>query len=484
VTELDLRRLGRHVAEQQEAQLEAARAAEGADAAGERTRRFLAEYAARRDGEPRAHGEARSHDAARGRGRRLAFGGERGQRAVRVWRWVGLAALVAVALFALKAAFAPPAPLSFTVGPASEPGVLRDWESAPDDARLPIRFSDGTRVELEPSARARVVAVTHRGAEIVVESGRAHIDVVPAPVSGESPWRVSLGPFAVEVKGTRFDVEWDPQSGDFALDLFEGTVRVSGCHEGHSHTLVAGQGVRASCSEKRWTLVSVSEAEAAEAAAPVGSRTAEAVAPIPSEEAAAAVPETLAPAPRETARPTGPSAVTGSRPTTGSRGVTGPRAVTPRSWQALALDGHYSAAFERALEAGFESECERVGASDLALLGDIARLNGDDARARAAYLAVRQRFDASPAAAQAAFALGRLAVKSDRSAALEWFERSLREAPRGPLAPAAHDWLFELGVETGSPARRREVAQRYLDDHPDGAHAEDARRLLEGHAPR
>ncbi|HTV23646.1 MAG TPA: FecR domain-containing protein, partial [Polyangiaceae bacterium] len=364
--------------------------------------------------------------------------------------------------------------------------------------------SDGTRVELEPRARARVVALSERGAEIVLESGRAHLDVVPSrtPVSGASPWRVSLGPFAVEVKGTRFDVEWDPRTDEFALDLLEGSVRVSGCQEGHSHTLVAGQGVRASCSEKRWTLVAVSEGAARAGAAPVAGEARagagatvdaasdarddaapEAAATLEGSAPSEAAPDSTRSAGRETSR----DAAAGSTRDVARAGAraTGPRPLAAsRSWQALALGGHYSAAYERALEAGFESECERVGATDLALLGDTARLNGDSGRARVAYLALRRRFEGGAAAAQAAFALGRLAVKSDAATASEWFERSLREAPRGPLAAAAHDWLFELGVAAGDAAQQREVARRYLDGHPEGAHAADAKRLLEGHAPR
>jgi hypothetical protein len=186
---------------------------------------------------------------------------------VRRWLRLSLAALLVCGIFALKEAVFWKPPLSFTVGSSGQSGVLRDWESAPDDAPLPIRFSDGSLVELEPRARARVVAVGRAGAEIVIESGRAHVSVAPVRfrVPGESPWRVSLGPFSVEVQGTRLDVEWDPRSDQFSLDLYEGSVRSNGCVEGQSHTLVAGQGVRASCRLAQWTVVSLAEAARAEA---------------------------------------------------------------------------------------------------------------------------------------------------------------------------------------------------------------------------
>jgi transmembrane sensor len=452
VTDPDLARLGRYVAERQDRALER-------DAASESTRRYLAEHAAR----------ARSERG--GKGRDVATRGLDDSAArARPWLRLALAALLVVlGLVGLKEVlFSGPA-LSFTIGASGESGVLRAWASAPEGARLPIRFSDGTLIELEPRARARVVELGRFGADIVIESGRAHIDVVPVRfrMPGERPWRVNLGPFGVEVNGTRFDVEWSPRTDEFALDLFEGTVRVSGCQDGHSVTLVAGQGVRASCSEQRWLLVSASEAKSLTPASPPNLR-----APVaPADEPGAAEPP-------PSAKPA-PDARLPGRPT--------PRRApssAPRSWQALALGGHYSAAFERALDAGFEAECERVTAADLALLGDTARLNGDAARAQAAYLAARRRFGGSQAAVQAAFALGRLTVTSDRSAAIEWFERYLREAPEGPLAPAAHDWLFELVGDSNSPKRRRQLAKNYLEHRPDGAHAEEARRILDANEPR
>ena len=189
-----LSKLGRHVAERQDAELQQLEPSEA-------SRRFLAEYSARR-----AAPEERE---------------PAGLSGPLLWLRLSLAAVVIMSAFALQEAVFWSPRLSYTVGADGESGVLRDWESAPDDAPLPIHFSDGTRIELEPKARARVVEIGRAGAEIVIESGRAHLDVVPVRfrVPGESPWRVNLGPFAVEVKGTRFDVGWDPREDDFSLDL-------------------------------------------------------------------------------------------------------------------------------------------------------------------------------------------------------------------------------------------------------------------------
>ena len=434
-----LSKLGRHIAEQQDAEL-------GQQEPNEASRRFLAEYAARR-GLPEERGRA-------------ALSGPM------LWLRLSLAAALIMSAFALQeAVFWSPA-LSYTVGADGESGVLRDWESAPDDAPLPIHFSDGTRIELEPRARARVVAIGRAGAELVIESGRAHLDVVPVRfrVPGESPWRVNLGPFAVEVKGTRFDVGWDPREDDFSLDLYEGSVVVRGC-DGGRHTLVAGQAVRASCSDQRWQIV------------PVGTPA------TPSPEAGGARGELVQPpepppVPPETAAP--PAAPPGAEP---AAPAPRPRAARSRSWQELARDGRYGPAYERVLGVGFEAERERLPASDVLLLGDTARLNGDARRAGDAYSAVRRRFPGTPAAARAAFALGRLAVDTDPTSARRWFESYLEEQPHGPLAPAADDWLFELSARSSDVEQRRTAAQVYLNRHPHGAHAFDARRLLDAARP-
>ena len=427
-------RLGERVAAHEDLALETAEASEN-------TRHLLAEHAARRARAP-------APETAPAFSRKS-------------WLRLSLAALLVLAAFALKEAVFWKPPLSFTVGADAESGVLRDWESAPENAVLPIRFSDGTLVELEPNARARVVAVGRAGAEIVIESGRAHVDVVPVQfrVPGESPWRVSLGPFSVEVKGTRFDVGWDPRADDFELDLFEGSVTVSGCEAGQSHTLVAGQGVRASCSDRQWTVVSLADLAQRGATAPT----------------------------RSAEPPTG--VATGSEPAPDAGAATGePRAKAPLrasarrapSWQRLARDGHYAEAYDAAVGAGFERQCDGATANDLVLLGDTARLRGDPARARQAYSAARRRFPGSAAAGNAAFALGRLAGGGDPLDATRWFELYLREQPAGPLAASADDWLFELAGRARDPDRLRGVAETYLQRHPHGAHALDARRILDG----
>jgi len=447
VKDARLEALGAHIAEQQDRLLSGAGNSISRLGAPEATRRQLAQYVAER-------AERRSGSPGR-------FSPGR-----RVWMPLALSALLVLALLGARGVFWPA--LAFQIGGAAPPGGLPAWASASLGEGLPIQFSDGTRVELEPAARARVVAVGRAGAELVLESGRARVDVVPARRwPGERAWRIDSGPFSVEVKGTRFDVSWDPRADEFALDLFEGTVSVEGCGRDNAVKVVAGQGVRASCAERRWSVGPLSELVAAQAAAPP--REPEAPAP-QGEPGPAPQPAVVEPTPL-------PPATSGPRPRRPVAARSHERALP--AWSELARQGRHVEAYASAERAGFEAVCERSGAEDVLLLGDVARLAGEPERAARAYGAVRRRFSGSPSAARAAFALGRLRVETDRAGAERWFDTYVREEPSGPLVQAAHDWLFELAMSSGDARRQQARARSYLDLYPTGAHAEDARRLLE-----
>ena len=104
--------------------------------------------------------------------------------------------------------------LAFRVGPSEElvagaqamPGVAGELIAAPVRQRLPIHFSHGSLVRLDPAARARIVEVADRGSRILLESGMAHASIVH---HADTRWSVQAGPFDVRVTGTQFDVAWD-----------------------------------------------------------------------------------------------------------------------------------------------------------------------------------------------------------------------------------------------------------------------------------
>jgi hypothetical protein len=300
---------------------------------------------------------------------------------------------------------------------------------------VPVLFSEGTRITLEPSARGRVVSVAPNGAEFVVESGKAAVSVVPDP---NAEFRIRTGPFVVQVHGTRFTVEWDPTRDAFALSLYEGRVTVKGCSFGAGLAVLAGETVRASCAEP-------------------------------------------APTPKPTAlSPAAPETPASPEPTASARLLApAPPAARAESWLRLARDGEYPRAYSAATEMGFDRELRSRAGAEVVLLGDVARHVGRIAEARSAYEAARERFPGSEPAANAAFALGRLAfdARKDLAGAARWFETYLDERPNGALAAAALARLLEARIGLHETDRARSIAHRYLTLYPDGPLANEARKI-------
>jgi TolA-binding protein len=369
-------------------------------------------------------------------------------------------AAVAAAAFAVWVQGRPnEAPLTFVVGDPARAGALHEWVSAPPAGKLQIGFSDGSRVQLLPGARGRVVRTNPSGAELVVEAGRARVEITPRR---GTDYRLRTGPFDVEVTGTRFVAAWNPDRDKFELELYEGHVRVKGCGLGDGVSVAAGQRMEASCSPATFSV-----RPRGDAALRPKSNTPPSTASVSSSIAQKSVAST-APAPDAASLPE--IARTASKPEPANAG----------SWTELARQGHFRRAYEVAKRAGFEVECARLGPAELLMLGDTARLSGHGGHAIHAYTLLRRRFPASEAASQAAFHLGRLASHAgdDAPNAARWFEAYLQEQPGGPLAEAALGRMLEVEVRRKNTARARQLAKAYLERYPLGAHADAARKIL------
>lgn len=115
--------------------------------------------------------------------------------------------------------------VTFQVGPSRSAGVVGAYVNPVDKTELALTFSEGTKVVLEPQARARVTRTTPRGASVVLETGTARVDVVHRP---GAEWSVSAGPYTIAVKGTSFDVSWETSSSTLLLAMRNGVVVVRG----------------------------------------------------------------------------------------------------------------------------------------------------------------------------------------------------------------------------------------------------------------
>ncbi|MGK4005485.1 FecR domain-containing protein [Sorangium sp. So ce1036] len=474
-SERSLTALGRRVADLQD-RMPAARLDR------ERGRARLLEAARLRDGArgPGAAPPGRPRREGTESGARLRAPGKR-----RAARLAASLAAAAVLLAVVAAVFVarPRAPMRFELG-ASGPGVVGAWIAAPAAAALPIRFSDGTQLRLAPGGRARITSVTAHGAEISLERGALDLSVVHRE---RARWRVLVGPFQIDVIGTRFETRWDPATEQLVLALREGAITVSGPVVGDARAVRAGERLTVSPATNTVVVDALDEASTSTRIAP--SATAPSMtapsATAPSMTApSATVPSMTAPsaaAPSATARaPDAGAASVGEPADAADLAALGLVPRDTRQWQTLALEGRYRDALAAAEREGFDAICGAAGASELHALGDAARLGGSPARAAQAFAALRARFPGSPEAASAAFMLGRIAQdhRKDHAAAAAWFTRYLSEQPAGAFAADAAGRLVEAEDRRGDEAAARRAAERYLAAHPNGAHAAYAKHLL------
>ena len=318
------------------------------------------------------------------------------------------------------------------------------------------------------------------GADLVLEDGRASFAVVHR-VLGR--WQVNTGPFAVQVTGTRFDVEWHSETDHFELRLYEGHVRVSGCALGDGQELSAGQRLEASCARPEVRISALGGPLRRVEPPPERSPK------VAQDNVGAALGEghsDLAPQAQIPAHEAAPARDKPSPPINSQ----GSRRLAPRSaldhgsasnsWLDLARAGRFGEAYEMASSLGFEHECSTREAADLLLLGDAARLSGRVERAREAYQTVRRRWPNSQSGSLAAFQMGRLEFdqRSNFSAAEGWLKVYVKEQANGEFAAAAIGRLMEAELRLGRNAAARDLAKSYLDRYPKGAYAKVAIDLL------
>ena len=86
----------------------------------------------------------------------------RGRSRLSAWAGVGGAIAVAASVALFISLRSHPA-MSFEVGDSHDAGVIGAWIASPDRAKLPLHFSDGTAVSLDPGTRVRVADTSPEG---------------------------------------------------------------------------------------------------------------------------------------------------------------------------------------------------------------------------------------------------------------------------------------------------------------------------------
>jgi hypothetical protein len=407
-------------------------------------------------------------------------------RALRIAGAAAVAALAAAGWFVIanRPASAPLVAIAESSGATVAAGA---WLEAQGSTPFALRFSDGSRVEIAAHSRARLVDMDADGAHLLLESGRARLQVTHRP---HARWRVSAGPFAVHVIGTRFEVQWNPEQDQFVLDLTQGAVDVAGCAFEQGYRMHAGQRLEASCKHEHFD---VSEGARSEAAAtPVATAPAAfEVAPAYPARPAAAAQQPLATTADHDARPQVAGLADTRAPTPGF-GVRAARVHRAARRSAVgeklgSLSGSHGVddLAPRALPSDFEARCANAPADELVALADAAHYAREQDREAYAWRLLRRRFPGTPRAGLAGFALGRLEFDAHGSyaKAAEWFGTYLKEQPGGALVREARGRLMEAMLRGGDTRGARALAAAYLREYPSGPHADLARSLEQMPSP-
>jgi len=343
------------------------------------------------------------------------------------------------------------------------------WYSAEGGEPLSVRFADRSSMRLSPGADARILEIGEHSARVLIERGTARMTVVHRP---GTDWRVEVGPYAVSVKGTVFDVSWDPGNKVFSLAMHSGAVEVDGPLLAARKRIAGGEVLTIWLREARYE---IALGEVVPAPEPEAKKSASPTAEAPPREAPGE-----ARTPRGAGRGTAKIPPARDKPTTPS-GDFGTAQPVER-WGELNRRGEFDAVVRRAEERGVDAVLGTSDASDLLALADAARLEERWDLAESAYVAVHARFPKTKASATAAFSLGRMAFDQQHlyEKAARWLATYLDEQAAGPLAAAALGRLVEARKNAGDDSGARAAAVEYLRRFPDGPHAALAASVAEG----
>jgi len=357
---------------------------------------------------------------------RFGAGAHRRTRPRNIRLVLSLAALVAgvVALVVVWPAIVPS-----RVGP--QPGYVRA------EHEQPLDFADGSRVLVHGGSLVHLHNVDPQGARVELEQGELSASIVHRD---DTHWTFLSGPFTVEVTGTKLWIDWKPDTKRFEVSVQQGSVRVTGPMLEGGRSVTAGQRCRVDVPRAHLE-VTPTESDRVKSA-----------------ESASVQLEDLPLASSST--PSAPAS---------ADALGGP------SWIELEQAARWKEAMAAAEREGLASIYATASSDQLMALARAARLSGQGDKATRALLTCRERFPGSPAAAQAAFLLGRNAAPTTAS---RWLAQYLKEAPAGPFAREAAGRLIEAHSQAGNQAAAHQAASVYLQRYPNGPHAAFARSII------
>jgi hypothetical protein len=255
-------------------------------------------------------------------------------------------------------------------------------------------------------------------------------------------------------------VQWASESEAFDVWLDKGSVRVSGPLIGDGIAMIHGQHLRTRVKDNKILL----DDQRADALEPP---------PLPAAPAEPAVEPSAAPS--------------GHGPAAGAEAAAEAPAHIParvshppvaKSWSRRMARGDFEAVVEAAERRGIDSVLARGSRTELSALADAARYTRRTRLAGRALNAERDRFPETAEGREAAFFLGNLAEDGgDRSGAVSWYSRYLREDAAGTYAAQALGRKMLIESRRGSSAAGID-AEEYLHRFPSGSYADAARLIL------
>ena len=339
-----------------------------------------------------------------------------------------------------------PQAITFEVqgGAVEQGGYLRAIGS--DD--VTAVFSEGTRVTFAAGARGRVLGTTPAGGRLSLEQGRADVRVHPRTAAA---WVVHAGPYAVEVTGTDFFVDWSPAQEQLELRLRKGRVTVRGPFAETGIAMTAGQ------------ILTI--------ALPAGRVTLNLDSPGPREPASTSTATSSMRRVRERPNRPHPHTMGNATPSTGPD--------LPPSWSDQVAAGNFDAVVRQAEQQGIQRVLQEGSLLQITALADAARYARRSQLAKAALEAQRHRFPQSSQSREAVFFLARLAEDESRLRdAQPLYDEYLNAGAVGLYAGEALGRKMLIEQRRGGQAAALELAKKYLAKYPNGSYATPARKLV------
>ncbi|MBN2344334.1 MAG: FecR domain-containing protein [Deltaproteobacteria bacterium] len=342
----------------------------------------------------------------------------------------------------------------FQVFTPTTPGLEPQWVQVGSDDSHTLKFEDGTRVRFNENSTGRVAQLAVHEGEVTLESGRVDLKVTH---TDQTDWHVLAGPYRVAVTGTQFEVKWNPQESQLQVDVFEGSVLVTGPMLENGHAVIANRSLTANPTTSNVQLSSM--ADARDTDLQQSTKT-------PQEAALGTDDEKLNAVPGESKEKVSPA--------TKSRSV-----VISTAWISEAKAGNYSAVSKTIKSHGLQRMLSGASPSTYLLLSNAARQAKDFNTAEQVYEQLRKVYPGSGHAATAALYLGRMAFDQQHQypAAVKWFNIYLNEQKSGTLHRETLGRLMEAQFKSNMGEAAKQTAKRYLEQYPNGPHSIRAKEL-------